>query len=346
MTLPLPAVLLVVAALVADLIEPLSVRAAETCAVVALVVVLFYGGLDIGAARMRASVKPVLSLGILGTFLTAGIVSAAAHVLLGFDWTLAGLLGAALAPTDPAVMFAVLRGQEIEGRTRTVLEGEAGFNDPAGIALMLGMIELATHADATFAVVIGTFALQMGLGVLFGAVAAYGLRRVPAHPVLLLALAGGLYEVTALAGGSGFLAVFMAGLALGDGVGSHARVSAVAETAVFVALGLTLPLTDIGGASWLHGLVLAAVLALVARPVTVAILLARATLTINERLFVAWSGLKGAVPILLAAFAVLHDVDGASEIYGVVFVAVLISVVAQGSLVPAVARRLGLLAQG
>jgi cell volume regulation protein A len=161
---PAPAFFLVGAAVLSTLWPglraDLSAQAVERLAVVALVVILLNGGMDIGWQRMRASLGPVLSLGVLGTFMTAGIVAVAAHVLLGYDWTIAGIIGAAVAPTDPAVVFSVLGRREIEGRAGTTLEGEAGVNDPAGIALMIGLIELATHPDATFLVVVEDFAVE------------------------------------------------------------------------------------------------------------------------------------------------------------------------------------------
>jgi potassium/hydrogen antiporter len=137
---------------------------------------------------------------------------------------LAGIVGAALAPTDPAVMFSVLGRREVAGRSGTTLEGEAGVNDPAGIALMLGMIELATHEDASFWVVGREFAVEMSVGLAFGLVGALLiplLRRLQLpseglYPVLAVVLAAALYAATSLAHGSGFLAVFIAGLFLGD----------------------------------------------------------------------------------------------------------------------------------
>ena len=143
---PVPGIILLAFALWPDTIEVLTV---ERVAVVALIAILLNGGMDIGWSRMRTALGPVLSLGVLGTFATAGLIAVVAHFVLGFDWTLAGLIGAALAPTDPAVMFSVLGGTEIEGRSGTILEGEAGVNDPAGIALMIGMIELAGHDGAS-----------------------------------------------------------------------------------------------------------------------------------------------------------------------------------------------------
>lgn len=359
---PAPGIFLLAAALASDiwprLYEQVPILTVERIAVVALIVILFNGGLDIGWQRFRGSVGPILSLGILGTFATAGAMAVFAHYALGFDWMLAGLVGAALAPTDPAVMFSVLRGREIEGRSGTVLEGEAGVNDPAGIALMVGMVELATHADATFLVVAREFVLEMAVGTALGLVGALAFvqlfRRVrlPSeglYPVLALALAGSLYGVTTLAHGSGFLAVFIAGLVVGDVLhplkaeieSFHSVLATLAELVVFVALGLTVSIGSVAGDVWVDGALLALMLAVVARPLVVAGTLARTRLTWNERAFIAGSGLKGAVPILLAAFAVLGEVANAERVYAIVFVVVLLSVLAQGSLVPLMAKTLG-----
>jgi potassium/hydrogen antiporter len=199
----------------------------------------------------------------------------------------------------------------------------------------------------------------MSVGVMFGLFGAVllipVLRRVrlPSeglYPVLALVLAGALYGATSLAHGSGFLAVFMLGLALGDArtpyKGEIERFSvslaSLAELAVFVALGLTIDLSGLSGGVWLDGIVLALVLALLARPLVVLLTLGIARLSWAERAFITWSGLKGAVPILLAAFALLGGVAGAERVYGVVFVVVLISVVGQGTLVPFIARALAI----
>jgi potassium/hydrogen antiporter len=358
---PAPGIFLLAAALTSDiwprLYDQVPILTVERIAVVALIVILFNGGLDIGWHRFKGSAGPILSLGVLGTFATAGVVAAFTHYALGFGWMLAGLVGAALAPTDPAVMFSVLRGKEIAGRSGTVLEGEAGVNDPAGIALMLGMVELATHEDATLFVVVNEFALEMAVGAALGLVGALAfvqlLRRVrlPSeglYPVLALALAGSLYSVTALAHGSGFLAVFVAGLVVGDVHHPrkeeietfHSTLAALAELVVFVALGLTVSIGSLAGEVWVDGALLALVLALVARPLVVAGSLVSARLTWSERAFIAWSGLKGAVPILLAAFAVLGEVADAERLYAIVFVVVLLSVLGQGTLVPLMARTL------
>ena len=359
--IPAPGVFLLVAAVVSHfwtgIGDALTVQTVERIAVVALVVILLNGGMDIGWRRMRGAAGPVLSLGVLGTFASAGLLAVVAHVLLGFSWTLAGILGAALAPTDPAVVFSVLGGADVGSRAGTVLEGEAGMNDPAGIALMIGMIELATSEGASFLVVVEEFLLEMSLGLVFGLIAARGLLALTnrirlatenLRPVFLIALAMVLYAVTSVAGGSGFLAVFVAGLLLGDAdIPAKAdlerfneSLAGLAEIVVFVALGLTVDISSLPATTWRDGAVLILFLGLLIRPFVVLATTIGAGLSRGELVFVAWSGLKGAVPILLAAFAVLGGVDDAESIYGVVFVAVLISVFGQGSLVPALARRL------
>jgi cell volume regulation protein A len=358
---PAPALFLVFAAVVSDLrpavYDAVPIRTVERVAVVALIVILFNGGLDMGWRRFRASIGPVLSLGLVGTLATAAALALSAHWALGLNWTTAGLVGAALAPTDPAVMFSVLGRREIKGRSGTTLEGEAGVNDPAGIALMLGMIELATHAGASPLGVAREFAVEMSIGAALGLAGGRALLpllrrvRLPSeglYPVFALMLACVLYAVTALAHGSGFLAVFLAGMVLGDARVPYkseierfqTSLASFAEVVVFVGLGATLRLSGISGRDWLEGIILLAVLAVVIRPAVAAALLARASMSIAERAFIAWSGLKGAVPILLAAFAVLGRAPHAAHVYELVFVVVLFSVVIQGSLVPYVARRL------
>jgi len=331
----------------------------ERIGVVALIVILFNGGTLVGWRRFRVAAVPIFTLGVLGTFATAGVIAVAAHYLFDFSWTIAGVLGAALAPTDPAVMFSVLGNKEIRGRAGTILEGESGVNDPVGIALLIGMIELAQDADATFWVVVEEFSVEMSVGLVVGLLGALALRPLlrfslpdPAlYPLRTLAAAGVIYGAAAAADGSGFLAVFVAGVALGDArvphreeiERFHTSLASLAEVVVFVALGLTIDLTDLLSSRWLlEGLALAVILACVARPLAVGPLLLPVRMRRNERLFVIWSGLRGAVPILLAAFALLAAVEDAERVYAIVFVVVAFSVIVQGSSIPFVARRLGI----
>ena len=362
--IPTAGLLLVAAAVASDLVERLSevltFQDVQRVATLALVVILFEGGQKIGWQRFRHSAVPILALGVVGTFATAALVAVAAHVLFDLSWIVSGLIGAALAPTDPAVTFSVLAGKEVEGRSGTILEGESGFNDPVGIALMIGLVELATTDGGSFgSEVVGEFLVEMGVGLAVGAGGAAAIlaliRFAPLpdrtlYPLAMILAAGALYGVAGVAHGSGFLAVFVAGILIGD-VRYPARravrtfnsaLGDLGELAAFVALGLTVDLAFIADEGlWWRGLVLAVLLGFVVRPVVVGPLVAATRLTWGERGFVVWSGLKGAVPILLASLAVVGGTDYAAEIYGLVFVVVLFSVVVQGTLVPTVAARLG-----
>jgi potassium/hydrogen antiporter len=338
--------------------DALSIEAVERIAVVALVVILFDGGLHIGFSRFRRSAAPILALGVVGTFVTGGLVALATHYLLDLSWISAGLVGAAIAPTDPAVTFSVLGGREIRGRAGTILEGEAGTNDPVGIALMVGMIELATEEGENLGIVLEEFALEMTVGLAVGIAGALALlpiiQRVrlsspTLYPLRVLAGAGIIYGLASVAHGSGFLAVFVAGVILGDVAAPrkgeiesfHSSLAALAEIGAFAALGLSVGYADLDdGSVWFDGLVLAAILAFVVRPLALAPLLALARLSLGEKLFVVWGGLKGAVPILLGALAVVAEVDDADRIYGIVFVVVLFSVVVQGTTIAFAAERL------
>jgi cell volume regulation protein A len=361
---PAPLLFLLAAASVSDLFpdaeDALSVREVERIGVVALVVILFDGGMHVGWRRLRSSIVPIALLGTAGTFATAAITAAGAHYLLGFEWMTAWLLGAAVAPTDPAVMFSVLGNREVGGRSGTILEGESGANDPVGIALMIGLLELATHDDANAWTVVVEFAVEMAVGLSVGLVGAAGLLRLMQrfslpneglYPIRVLAAAGVIYGVASVLGGSGFLAVFIAGIVVGDARAPykgeierfHSALASLAEIAVFAALGLTIDLTEVlSGTDLLDGLVIAAVLFFVARPVAVFALLLPARLRFGEKVLIAWGGLKGAVPILLAAFVLLAGVEDDESVYDIVFVVVALSVLVQGSSMAWVARRTGI----
>ncbi|MGH2921149.1 MAG: cation:proton antiporter [Gaiellaceae bacterium] len=355
--IPAPALFLLAAAATPVLLH--DIQTVERIGVVALIVILFDGGMHIGWRRFRRAAVPIASLGVVGTFATAAVMAVAARYLFDFDWTTAWILGAALAPTDPAVMFSILGDKQIRGRTGTILEGESGVNDPVGIALMIGILEFATGDDGSVWTIFVEFVVEMGVGLVVGVVGAGALvvfmRRVQLpseslYPLRTLAAAGVIYGLASVAHGSGFLAVFIAGLALGDLDAPYKHeirrfqvsLASLAEIVVFVALGLTVDVTDlVEDRVWLDGLLLAILLAVVGRPLALAPLLLPLKLRFGEQVFLAWGGLKGAVPILLASFAILADVDDAQRLYAIVFVVVTFSVVVQGSSLPFVARRVG-----
>jgi cell volume regulation protein A len=361
---PAPAIFLLVAAVLASEIKPVrdavDLHTVVNLVTVALVVILFDGGLHLGRRRFRAAATPIVLLGVFGTFATTALIGLAAHGIFGLEWKVAFVLGAALAPTDPAVVFAVLANKEIAGRTSAILEGESGFNDPAGIALLLGFVQIATHANSSLLNVFVSFAVEMSVGAAIGVVGGLAMKwllsnREPLmasqQPIRALASVLFIYGVATIAHGSGFLAVLIAGIVMGDEERRHgpaverfhSTLANLGEIVAFVLLGLSIRLHSLGAEwAWLIGIGLAVLIAFVLRPVACLPLLARADLHRREKAFIAWVGLKGAVPILLGALAVTGGVPDATRLYAIVFVVVAISVVAQGGSLAFVARKLGI----
>ena len=361
--IPTPLLMLMGAAAIAALFPSLGIPdvvTVEHVVTVCLVLILFDGGLHIGLRRFRAAALPVASVGLLGTFLTAAAGAVLLHLAFGIDWYLAVLVATAVAPTDPAVVFSVLGQRQISGRSGTIIEGESGANDPVGIALMGSLLAAGALSWQSAGQVAATFVLQMLVGAAVGVLGGWGMlwftRRVPLpnealYPLRSVFCAFALYGIATLAHGSGFLAVFIAGILLGDPGAPykreverfHSALASFGEIVAFVVLGLTVDLTVVARQDvWLPGLVLGLSLALVIRPIAAGLCLVRARLRPNELGFILFAGLKGAVPILLGEFLRAANVPDAERLYGIVVVVVTFSVLAQGSLVPAVVRLLRL----
>jgi len=359
--IPVPVLVLVGSAIAVKLVPPLHTppeRVVEQILTVALIFILFDGGMSIGARRFRAAAGPIALVGVLGTFLTAAGGAALLHYAFGLDWFLALLVATAVAPTDPAVVFSVLGRREIAGRSGTLLEGESGANDPVGIALMASLLSAGQLGVGTFGTVVGQFLLQMVIGAavgLFGGRALlWFMRRVALpnealYPLRTMACAALLFGAAAVAHGSGFLAVFVAGIVIGDERAPYKReierfhqaIAGLAEIVAFVVLGLTVDLGVLSRADVLvPGLVLAAVVAFVVRPALVGLCLLPARLHRNETTFVLFAGLKGAVPLLLGEQVLGAHVGQAERLYGIVVLVVIFSVLVQGSFTPVVAGKL------
>jgi cell volume regulation protein A len=362
LSVPAPAFFLLCAAAASDLWTPLGhipVAAVEDVVTVALVVILFDGGMHIGRSSLGTAVGATVWLGIAGTVVTGAAVAGFAHLIAGLSWRLALLLGTAVAPTDPAVVFSVLGRREITGRVGVLLQGESGANDPVGIALLVALIGATGSAGAVTLHVVWTFVLEMAVGVAIGLAGGLLLlammRRLPLpseglYSPRVLASVLAVYGVTTVAHGSGFLAVFVAGILIGDEPAPykreierfHSSLAILAEIVAFIMLGLTISLRDVtAGSVWSDGLLLAVLLCLVVRPVLVGLVTLPIRLPAGERLFLLWTGLKGAVPILLGMFVVSSGVAGGHQVYEIIFVVVAFSVVVQGGLVPFMAARLG-----
>ncbi len=325
----------------------------------ALVLILFDGGLNTSVAVLRGAALRAGLLASVGVALTAAVV-AAGGLVIGLDPSVAFLVGAVVSSTDAAAVFSVLRtsGIRLRQSTAATLEVESGLNDPMAVFLTAAVTAVILGQAFSGSALLLSFASQIFLGLAGGAVFGLGgrllLRRVtlPAaglYPVMTVALALLAYGAVTLLDGSGFLAVYLTGILLAAGhLPYHAAVQRVhdglawlAQILMFVLLGMLvfpsrlLPNLD-------EGIALAALLAFVARPLAVMLLLAPFRMRWAERFFVSWVGLRGAVPIVLATYPALRGVPAGDEVFHLVFFVVLLNSLLPGATVPYLARRLGL----
>jgi len=330
---------------------------ARTIGVVALALILFEGGLTAGFDEIRPVLRSSLSLALVATLGTAVICGLAATWLLDLT-TLEGLLlGAIISSTDGAAIFALLRESTLRRRLARTLEGEAGFNDPIAVLLVIGFIEWTQHDDYGVLDMALLFVREIGIGAALGLavgwLALHALRNARLaspglYPVATLSTAGLAFGGAATLHGSGFLAAYLAGLLLGSAripakqtvVLFHQGLAWVAQIAMFLALGLLVFPSELDD-FWLEGTALALVLVFVARPLTAALATAFEPITGRERVVLGWAGLRGAVPVVLATFPVIENVEHSGDFFNIVFFAVVLSTLLQGTTVEWLARRLG-----
>ena len=325
---------------------------------VALVVILFEGGLQTGFDQLRPVLGGAVSLAVVGTALTALVTGIAASWLLHVSLAEGLLLGAILSPTDGAAVFALLRGVRLPRRLTLTLEGEAGLNDPIAVMLVVVMIEVVRRPSYSPVDALWFLAheLLVGLvaGLAVGAVAAAALRRMAEAPtglplVASFATAAVAFGAAGTLGGSGFLAVYVAGLVLAGFelperaalTAFHEGLAAVAEIGMFFTLGLLVFPSRLGHVL-VRGTVLALVVAVLARPLAAFAATARTRFNVAERALLGWAGLRGGVPVVLATLPVIDHVPGSVEFFDLVFFAVIVSTLLQGATVEPLARRLGL----
>jgi cell volume regulation protein A len=331
---------------------------------VALAVILFDGGLRTDVSILRPALAPALSLATVGVLLTAAITGAAAMWILGLAPLQGLLLGSIVASTDAAAVFTVFRfsGLHLPERLATTLELESGSNDPMAVFLTIGLLQLLLGEMEPGWALAGLFVMQMGVGGVVGLVVGRAARFLLGRVELA---AAGLYPVFAAAAGllafglaaelhgSGFLAVYLAGIVVGNGRVPFQRgilqfmdgMAWLSQIALFVLLGLlSFPSRLLAVAG--PGLLVTAVLVLVARPLAVVLSLFPLRFTGRELAFISWAGLKGAVPIVLGTYPLLLGLPGGEALFHVVFFVVLVSAVTQGWTLPAVARALGLQRDG
>lgn len=331
----------------------------QSLGVVALAFILFAGGVDTEWSSMRRVFVMGLVLSTLGVAITAGLVALFATTALHLSWHEGLLIGAIISSTDAPAVFAVMRSRRVglRGVLKPLLELESGSNDPMAVFLTLGMISLIIGSSASAIDLIPMFVRQMVIGAALG----YGVGKLAVslinrlrleyeglYPVLTVSLVLLTYSGSAWLGGNGFLAVYLAGLMMGGSDFSHKAsllqfhngLAWLMQIAMFLTLGLQVfpsQLVPVAGV----GLLLALFLMIVARPVAVFLTMSAAPLSLRETTMVAWVGLRGAVPIVLATFPLVAGVPEANSIFHLVFFIVLTSVLVQGASIPLVARWLG-----
>ncbi|WP_027882305.1 potassium/proton antiporter [Meiothermus rufus] len=332
---------------------------AQLVGTVALVFILFSGGLFTRWSTVRPILGPGLSLATLGVLLTMLLTGAFARWVLNLGWLEALLLGAIVSSTDASAVFSVLRERAVRLRRplRPLLEFESGTNDPMAIFLTMGLVLLLTRPEVPLWQILPLFVQQMGLGLLLGLLLGLGsawlLRRVRLgyaglYAVFSVAIALLVFSIPAVLGGSGFLAAYVAGLVVGQSdfphkstlFSFHEGLGWLMEIGMFLILGLLVFPSQLPGVAPAATL-LALLLMLVARPMAVWLSLIGTRFNRGEKAFIAWVGLRGAIPIVLATFPLLAGLESAQLLFNVTFFVVLLSVLVQGTTLPLAARLFG-----
>jgi cell volume regulation protein A len=333
-------------------------RLERTVGVIALALILFEGGLTSGLLHLRPVLPAATSLATVGTVITAALVGVCAAALFGFSAKEGLLLGAILSSTDGAAIFALLRGSTLSRKLAGTLEAESGLNDPVAVLLVLGFIDLLTKPDYSALNLLLLFVRELGIGlaagVVVGYLGTYAMRRVRLataglYPVGSLTIAALAYGAADSLHGSGFLAVYLAGLMLGSAtipaertvVNFHQGLGWVAQVTMFLTLGLLVNPSQLHTVA-VKSTVLAIALVVLARPVAVVISTLPFDYNWRERGILGWAGLRGAVPVVLATFPVIDHVAHSLEFFNIVFFAVLVSTLVQGSTFETIANRLRL----
>ena len=330
----------------------------ETVCSTALLFIMFYGGFNTNIDRAKPVAVPAVLLSTLGVVITAGITGVFAHFVLGFDWIGGLLLGSVVASTDAASVFSVLREHSLslKGGTDSLLEVESGSNDPVAYMLTAVLATLAAGGDINIpALLAKQIILGAGLGLAIGWAAGRLIERAHAtaegaQTIFLFAVAIVAYALPSYLGGNGFLAVYLAGIVLGasDITGKvemahfFDTLTEMAEMTIFFLLGLLVTPARLPQ-MLLPGLALMAFMLYVSRPIAVGVLLAPFKTNPRQVALVSWAGLRGAASVVFSLFAVVAGVPGGHDLFDLVFVIAVSSIVVQGSLLPAVAKKLDMI---
>jgi cell volume regulation protein A len=330
-------------------LPPIQHATAQALGTIALIFILFSGGMDTDLRVIRPIIKRGLVLSTLGVLVSALLVAGIAALFLHFSFLEGLLLGAIVSATDVAAVFTVLRSKDLSLKEgiKPILEFESAVNDPMAVFLSVGLLQLFQQAHTSFFGLIPMFAQQMTLGLLLGMGAGKAIQFTMNHlklefdglyPVLSIALVILSYGITGVLGGSGFLAVYIAGIILGNGSLLHKKslthfhegLAWLMQITMFLTMGLLVKPGEIASIGW-TGLIISAFLVLVARPLSVYSCLIGSRFTLKERWMISWGGLRGAVPIILATYPLLVGIPKAERIFHLVFFVVFTSVLFQGA---------------
>ncbi|QTN00001.1 potassium/proton antiporter [Sediminibacillus dalangtanensis] len=338
-----------------------NVQIAEAIGVFSLVVILYEGGIQTHWRTIKPVVLPSISLATFGVLITTAIVGLGAKWVFGFSWLEAFLLGSLVGSTDAAAVFAVLKDKNINDKIEATLEGESGTNDPMAFFLTISFIELITTDRSGVLSLVLQFFWQMAggllLGLFIGKMASVSLNKIKLssgglYPLFGLAFAFFSYSITSLVNASGFLAVYVTALVVGNLDLSFREsihkfnegFSWMAQILMFIILGLFVFPSRLFS-DWIifHGILLSGILILIARPIATWISLVPWRYSFKEKTFLSWAGLRGAVPIILALFPMLAEMENSQLFFNAVFFIVLTSALIQGSTIPYAATKLGLI---
>lgn len=324
----------------------------------ALAFILFQGGFGTHRESMALVFQPSMLLATVGVLVSAGVTTAILHFVVGMDFRFSLLIGAIISSTDAAATFSILRGRSLDRRTAATLEIESAANDPMAIVLTTVIIGFIGTKTASPLAILGNFAWQLvlgvGIGLLCGRVMVWLFNRIQTGDrgfLYVLSIAAVLlpFGLATTVGVSGALAVFFAGFVMGNERFVYKRgiatfldaLSSIMNIGLFVLLGL-LCFPHEFSSIWKQGVAVFLVLTLVARPVAVLVSTAFSRFTARQRMMLAWSGVRGAVPIVLATYPAVAGISGSREVFNVVFFAVGLSIILQGSTIGTLADRLGL----
>jgi potassium/hydrogen antiporter len=331
-------------------------RLTQVIGYAALVVILAEGGLSTKWKEIKPALPAAVALSTVGVAVSVGVTAAGAHYLVGLEWRQSLIIGAVVSSTDAAAVFSVLRKVPLPPRVTGVLEAESGFND-APVVILVIAFSTAGPVDDWY-VLIGKIALELAIGAAIGLatgwLGAFGLRHValPAsglYPIAVMAIAVVAYAAGAMAHGSGFLAVYLASMLLGNSRLPHAPANRgfaeglgwIAQIGMFVLLGLLVTPSELMGDFW-PAVIVGMVLTVVARPLSVLVSLLPFRIPWQEQVLMSWAGLRGAVPIIFATIPMVFDIEGSDRVFNIVFVLVVVYTLVQGPTLPWLARALHL----